>query len=372
MSGGNTRPSTGQEQSAGEAAAEDCLLEIQSSDVVEQVIDGVESGLFLKEVLRAPLASGRVLSLVRKAPARGDTRGAVILIHGFAQNRYSWHLSQRSLVNFLAARGLDTYNLELAGHGRSRDYGTPPARAFSEYISDCAEIIAAVSRHSGHSQVFLAGHSLGGAVCYGAAPRCPERVAGVITFGGVYLFGQNRLLFHIAKLVSTVDRRSGLLRRFGLGMKTEFLGKVLVALLPVANEISWSFPVAGWVPGSTEPEVIEERILRGFDWTGLNVFLTMMGWAAESRFDGEDGSDYAAEFAALDRPLLVIAGNEDRLATPDDVRPAWENSASSDKTYREFSPVEDELHWGHLDIVLGAKASTHVWPLVSDWILERC
>ena len=34
--------------------------------------------------------------------------------------------------------------------------------------------------------------------------------------------------------------------------------------------------------------------------------------------------------------------------------------------------VKDEIHWGHLCIVLGAKASTYVWPFLAEWMLERC
>ena len=61
---------------------------------------------------------------------------AVLLVHGFAQNRYSWHLSSRSLVNYLADAGIDVYNLELTGHGRSREFGTAPANSFDEYVND--------------------------------------------------------------------------------------------------------------------------------------------------------------------------------------------------------------------------------------------
>jgi alpha-beta hydrolase superfamily lysophospholipase len=348
------------------------VLERLSADRVEQRIDGDGRGVFDKEVLRAETTSGRKLALVRKRRATGPSLGAVVLIHGFAQNRYSWHLEQRSLVNFLADRGLDTYNLELAGHGRSRDFGTAPAAAFSDYVDDCAEVLEAVAAYSGHPKVFVMGHSMGGAVCYAVAPRCSERIAGVITMGGIYYFGRNPLLAQIARLLTVVDRKSSVVRRLGLGFNTSALGGLLVRLLPLADELSWSLPIAGWVPGSTEKSIISERVSKGFDWTGLGVCMQMMGWATSGRFDGEDNTDYRAEFARLDLPLLVVAGNEDRLATPADVRPAWEESTSSDKTYREFSPEDGGIHWGHLCIVLGAQASLHVWPLLADWMLQRC
>jgi len=339
---------------------------------VRQVVDAGQQGSFVKEVLRAELASGRNLALVRKYSEDSPPKATVVLIHGFAQNRYSWHLDQRSMVNFLAQRGIDTYNLELAGHGRSREFGTSPPPSFSGYIDDCSAVLRAVAEHSGKGKVFIAGHSLGGAVCYAVAPVCPETVAGVITLGGVYHFGQNPILFHTARLLNVMGRPNSLLRKLQLGLNTESLGRLLIRFLPLVDKLSESLPVAGWVPGATEPHIIEERVRRGFDWTAVNVCLQMMGWAVSDRFEGEDGTDYRARFAALNVPLLVIAGNHDRLATPADVRPAWEDSLSSDKTYREFSAVEGGLDWGHLCIVLGVNASTHVWPLLADWMLERC
>jgi alpha-beta hydrolase superfamily lysophospholipase len=362
--------STSQPPDPGPAAP--CLLHRVREERVEQAIDGERRGTFQKEILRAELASGRNLALVRKRSSESPSHGAVVLIHGFAQNRYSWHLDQRSLVNFLAEQGLDTYNLELAGHGRSREFGTAPPLAFSDYIDDCTEVVKAVAAYSGQGKVFVMGHSMGGAVCYAIAPLCTEHIAGVITLGGIYYFGRNPVLSQIARLLTVVDRRSSRLRRLGIGFNTKILGQGLIKLLPLADKLSWSLPIAGWVPGSTERSIISERVLKGFDWTGLGVCMQMMGWAVNGRFDGEDGTDYKARFAALDIPLLVVAGNEDRLATPADVRPAWEDSQSSDKTYREFSPVKDEIHWGHLCIVLGAKASTYVWPFLAEWMLERC
>ena len=129
--------------------------------------------------------------------------------------------------------------------------------------------------------------------------------------------------------------------------------------------------MAGWVPGSTEPHVVQERLVRGFDWTGLNILLTMLRWAADGHFVGEAGEDFEEAFCALDLPLLVIAGDKDRLLPPEDARPAYDLSRSTDKTYKLFSPVREEVHWGHLDIVLGTFAPKYVWPYIGDWLLER-
>ena len=73
---------------------------------------------------------------------------------------------------------------------------------------------------------------------------------------------------------------------------------------------------------------------------------------------------YAERFEALDLPLLVIAGTLDDIAPPASVKPAYECSRSSDKTYREFPR-------GHLDIVVGRDAPLTIWPLIEAWIKVR-
>ena len=346
-------------------------LELVQRTRVEQAIEGSSFGTFGKEILRALTPQGRTLALVRKFRDDVPRRGAVLLVHGFAQNRYSWHLSTRSFVNYLADRGFDVYNLELTGHGRGREYGTSPARSFDHYVDDTAAVIEAASSWAAVDKMFIIGHSLGGAVCYAAATRVPERVAGLVSVAGIYSFGSNPVTRGLAKFLEALQPIEPLIRKLGAGIRSRFVGRVIVDRLEAADRISEMFPMAGWVPGSTEPHVLQERLIRGFDWTGLNILLTMMRWAADGSFEGEGGLNYADLFSTLDLPLLVIAGDKDRLLPPADARPAYDLSQSTDKTYKLFSPVHEEVHWGHLDIVLGEKAPKHVWPYIGKWLLER-
>ena len=358
-------------------------LELCSEELVEQNIAEGRRGRFRKQILRARLSTGRSLAIVRKfcvdetessesdGSKHAPSSAAVLFVHGFAQNRYSWHLEAMSPVNMLAEQGMDTYNLELAGHGRSREFGSRAPRQFSGYVDDLAEVIELTARHSGHGPVFLVGHSMGAAVIYGAAPLIRDQVAGVITLGGIYKFGGNPVVFWGSRLLTVGDRRTRMFRGTGIAMNSEALGRLMTRYLPLVDRLSERLPISGWVPGSTDIPLIEERIRRGFDWTGLNVTLQMLSWAVSGEMLGEDGVRYGERFAQLDCPLLVIAGDQDELATPDDVRPAWERSASTDKRYLELSPLEHEVSWGHLCIVLGRLAPVYVWPTIIEWIQER-
>jgi alpha-beta hydrolase superfamily lysophospholipase len=96
---------------------------ILQTEIVEQAIDADVSARFVKDVI-ATREGSHPIAMVRKRLASGPApKAAVLLVHGFGQNRYTWHTSRRSFVNFLASRGYDVFNLDLRGRGRSRRYG---------------------------------------------------------------------------------------------------------------------------------------------------------------------------------------------------------------------------------------------------------
>src|SRR5262245_58846345 len=102
--------------------------------------------------------------MVRKrwAANGGGTRAPVLLIHGFGQTRYAWHLASRSIANDLARAGFDVFNLDLRGHGRSRHMGAKKCRGVEDYVlEDLPSAVEEVQALSGGRPVFLVGHSLG-------------------------------------------------------------------------------------------------------------------------------------------------------------------------------------------------------------------
>ncbi len=340
-------------------------LTVTHQEVVEQAIEGPLRGTFTKEVFRVECPSGRSLALVRKRAVGAVIRAPLLLVHGWGQNRYSWHLSERSFVNYLASRGYDVFNLELTGHGRSKDFGTPPAQNFDEYVEDTVSVAEAVAGLSGSGKLFLLGHSLGGTVCYASAPRLISQLGGVVTFAGLYTFGRgNPTILRLARLAARITGR----RPVRASLKLSIASSILDNFLGLVDDGFWSFPLAGWYPGSVEPHLLRERIRLGLDWTGVNILLTMLRWADEGQLTGEGGRDYGAEFSALDVPLLVLAGDCDRMMPPEDARPAYDQSRSRDRTFRVLSPEREGTHWGHLDILLGRHAPSHVWPMVADWL----
>lgn len=310
-----------------------------------------------REVIR--LSGDHALHAVRSRLPDGATRGPpVVLIHGFAQNRYSWHTATRSMSAFLAERGWDVWNLELRGHGRSRAAGR--TEQFSDYIEDILRFQAALPEPG-----FWVGHSLGGCVAYAGAAAASGAGAprGVIGIGAVYHFGRSGpLLPALCKLSHRLPKAKALGR---IQIHTGLSGKLLSRAFPLMNSAGHWSPIAGWWPGSIERELAAERMSDGFDWIPVRMWEQMAEWGST----GEVPWD--AAWRSTDVPLFVVLGDKDSMQPPEDGRSAYDRSGSQDRTLRIFNDWDDGHHFGHLDLVLGKHAPANVWPTIDAWMADR-
>ena len=331
-------------------------LQLEQDELVEQVVEGEHRLTLRKQLLWVP--GEPRLAVVRKTLPEGPTRGTpVVLVHGFAQNRYSWHLSRRSMVNWLAAQGWEVLNLELRGHGRSR-----PREGVEECFGDYVEDLRRMREHLGVAP-FVVGHSLGGAVGYAAAAEGVD-LAGVVGLGALYRFGNANWFLGLLARLSWTGRHGVLIK--GLGVRTRLAGWALGQAFELADVAGYALPVSGWWPGSIEPDLLRERLVRGFDWTSVQVWLDMCEWSVRRRFH-----PYEQAWSRCTTPVLVVVGDEDHLMPPGDANPAYEVSGAEDKELLLLEPYAHQTHWGHLDLVLGKLASTVVWPAISEWMAQR-
>jgi pimeloyl-ACP methyl ester carboxylesterase len=301
--------------------------------------------------------------MVRKRLAGRDARAPVILVHGFGQNRYTWHSSRRSFANYLAVEGWDVFNVDLRGHGRSRRFGAPRPKVMYEYIEeDLPAFAREVMRLSGHDRFFLVGHSMGGLISYSVASTSMRaHTRGIVTIGSPYRFGQGSALLLLLREAAAAIGWTGLFDS-NPALPVRFIGNHLRKRSALWDNRILPLPIRGWVPGGVEREVLDEYLAKTFEHTSLSVALDIFKAGTDQGFKSLDGMiDYSAAFEMLDRPLLVVAGTEDQLAPPESVRPAFERSKSKDKTYRAW-PL------GHLDLIMGRESTRTVWPLVRQWL----
>ncbi len=331
---------------------------VHAADTEDVRVDGDHFVTLQREVVeltgRAPLWA------VRTRLPTGATRPPVILIHGFAQNRYSWHTSFRSMSAFLAERGWDVWNLELRGHGRSRNDRQGRTRAYNDYVDDIIRFA-----HHLPEPAFWMGHSLGASIAYAGAARqdADAKPRGVIGIGGVYRFGQRgRLLPALCRITKRLPT-SDLIEQ--IQVNTSQTGRFLSACFPLMDTAAYWAPMSGWWPGSVEPDLATERMSLGFDWIPVRIWQEMAQWGAT------DAVPWDPAWRHTDVPLFVVLGDKDSMQFPEDGRAAFDRSGSEDKTLRIFNDYDDRVHWGHLDLVLGKYAPTHVWPALAAWMAER-
>lgn len=330
---------------------------------LEQTIDRREKATFIKELV---LSGGKVpLAMVRKRleANAGGTRATVLLVHGFGQNRYAWHLPSRSLANHLAFAGFDVFNLDLRGHGRSRHFGAKSPKHVDEYVSEDLPIaVDEVLSHTGKKPLYLVGHSLGGLVSYAAAPKLAGAVAGIASIGSPYHFTRGSLSLSAIALFVEAMRKAGVPDQHS-GLPLAPVGTLLRTLRRVAESPFYPIPLRGWHVGAVEPHVLDQHLRLAFDRASISEMRHMFEWAGAKRFGGP-AHDYVERFENMDLPILVIGGSNDDLAPVASVRPAFERSRSKDKTYRTF-PL------GHIDLLVGRDAPLSTWSAVTSWIQKR-
>jgi polyhydroxyalkanoate synthase subunit PhaC len=337
---------------------------------VEQVINRDERSAFVKELVVVRFASehGDVpLAMVRKRSASSDhTLAPVLLVHGYGQNRYAWHLPSRSFSNYLAHAGFDVFNLDLRGHGRSRHLGARRPGCVTDFVrEDLPAAIREVEHLSGRRGVYLVGHSLGGLISYATAASMRESVRGIVTLGSPYLFTRGSWALRLlGDVMLAVDRKMhlghGALPLKGWGEAVR-LARVFI------ESPMFPLPIRGFSPGSMEPNILAQHMSLAMDAGSITVLRNMFLTAAESRASNHrlgGLTGYASAFEELDLPLLVIAGSKDDLAPPESVVPAFERSRSTNKSYRVFPR-------GHIDLVVGREAPLSIWPLVEAWLRAR-
>jgi len=282
-------------------------------------------------------------------------RGHVVLVHGLAQNHRTWRLSRRSWPAALAERGWSVYNLDLRGHGLSREFGAPAARRVEDYVVDLVRVVEAVP-----GRPFVVGHSLGAAVSVRAAPRV--QMAGLVHLAGIYTFAtQNATLRTLARMT----RRLSPVLPGHVHVNTRGIGTVMARYGRAFDRAQQMSPLSAWRSRAFERELASERVLDGFDRSALAIWKEMAGWALG------DPVDVGGAFARLDLPLLVLTGEADNLAHPVDGRAAYQASASRDRAYVNFTRAIHGYGPGHLDIILGRRAPEIVWPVMLDWLEAR-
>ncbi len=118
-------------------------------------------GARVREIALTPDVSGPAVATLVHVPAEHNTRGALLLVHGWAD-----YFFQTELAGHLRSRGFDVYGLDLRAYGRSiRPHQEPnfitDVSAYFEELDAAARLIR---QADGHTRLTVLGHSTGGLI----------------------------------------------------------------------------------------------------------------------------------------------------------------------------------------------------------------
>jgi pimeloyl-ACP methyl ester carboxylesterase len=195
----------------------------------------------------------------------------VVMVHGAGMDHTVWRFQAR----YLAHHGRSVLAVDLPGHGRTPE---PPLTS----IGEMADWLAAEMQGAGVEQAALVGHSMGGLIAMETAVRHPGLVAKAVL---VSVSGEMRV--H-PELQAAADQH--------LRLAADLI-------------VSWSYGTAGELGGHPQP---------GTWQVGVATRLLERGAASSMGVDLTACHVYRGFEAAIGVrcPVLVIAGEEDRMAPP--------------------------------------------------------
>ncbi len=331
----------------------------------------------LKDPSLLPLYAGAVttddgweLSLFRVRPDGGVAGGApVLLVHGMGVGSHFFLHEDGDLAGYLAGLGFDVWIASYRGDRASQPPSMDAWKA-AEWSADTLAqrdlpaILRHVEQQTNRGQVWLVGHSLGGALGY-TLLQGPDagRIAGLVALAApAGLPHPNRALRRVAD-------NPGLLGRSGR-VPTRNLGRLAVPLLDMASDAELLHVAINTT--NADPRSLIRFVGPGFEDSGRGVAEQAAQWIETGRFLGADGRDLGAGLAGVTAPVLVAAGRVDHLVPPWAARQGFDQLGSPDKSWvvfgRGWGTVDD---YGHGDLLLGSRARQEVFPVIGRWLVAR-
>jgi alpha-beta hydrolase superfamily lysophospholipase len=107
-----------------------------------------------------------------------DSNSVLMIVHGLGEHSERY----KDLSEYLVARNISVYALDLRGHGHSEGI-RGHVDNFDDYVSDLNQLIKIVKEEEGNKRIFLLGHSLGATISLEYANQHPEDIYGLIVSG---------------------------------------------------------------------------------------------------------------------------------------------------------------------------------------------
>lgn len=299
---------------------------------------------------------------------KAKRRYPVVLSHGLFVNSLFFNLDEdHSLARYLAKEGFDVWNLSFRGTGRSLNplKGSPKSWTLDHMIDrDLSPVIRYVQRESGSAKIIWVGYEMGGLLLYGyLVKKDTSGLVAAVTIGTPVTFNhpQQEPMKRLLKL-----EESPTLKRIFLSLNAPFLGRLLLPLVPKIEGFFYNRE-------NIEDEIKERLLEDALAQINPGVLDQLLLMIKRGEFVSAQGDfSYRKNLAKIQLPLLLIGGERDMLAPPEAIRTVYRGVGSTDRTLRIFGPrFKDSAAYGHIDLILGKKATNEVFPVIGRWLKQR-
>jgi pimeloyl-ACP methyl ester carboxylesterase len=292
----------------------------------------------------------------------------VVLLHGISSNHTFWDLDpEHSLAAWFQARGHDVWLLDLRGHGaatvdkqgqpqlmgwRVDDYGRYDLAAAVDHVRAC----------TGYDQVALVAHSMGGMVsAIYAATGGADNLSAMVFVGSPGTFTKDDPIMGWAQ--------AGLAAG---GFALSSMDSVPFASMAAdmsRGPLKFTIQERLYNPANFEPGTLDRMlrtIVSPMSRGEMRHFFRMI---RDERFQSWDGKiGYLDLLAEVKVPVSLIVGMGDRL-----VAPAWVEAYAPAfggpvEVFRAGIVSGLGSDYGHLDLGLGERAPTEIFPVIDAWI----
>jgi len=308
--------------------------------------------------------AGWRLAMTRTPPAAGATpaKRPVLIVPGYGMNSFifGYHPRGPSLVDCLAARGLEVWTVDLRGQGRSiRAKGTNKYGLADLAIDDLGAAIAHVVANSPlrSSTIDLIGCSLGTALAFAhvaCVPTAPVHaivsMAGLVTWKGAHPLV--KVAFSSPRLVGLMRmRNTRQIVRFALPVVT----KVAPSLLSVyVNHKSTDLSdYAKLVQTVEDPHPVINREIAQWIQRGDLVLR---------------GVNVSQKLASLKHPFFCVVANDDGIVLPVTSRHTYDVIGSEVKRLLEVGDADQRI--AHADLFICHGAQERIFAPIADFLLE--
>ncbi len=320
---------------------------------------------FIVDRFRLPTAHGPTLALRRTRPdVAAPGASPVLIVPGYGMNSFvfGFHPTGRSLEASLAARGLETWSVDLRGQGASTEGPTPDPSLGDLAVDDLGAAIAHVRRETStqtsHGKVDLIGCSLGAAIAFTHLALVEGAPVGtLVSMGGLVTW---RRVHPLLKLAFASPWLAGRVRLGGTRLAARLalptLAKVAPGLLSIyINPRSTSLARASEMVETVEDPVpsLNREIA---EWVGRRELVVR-------------GVNVSRKLREMTHPVMCVLGRQDGVVPEETSRAIYEEVGS---TRRELLALGTE-EWpiGHADLFLAEHAEERIFTPIAEFLLAE-